>query len=699
MIRTRLRYKILLGALLLVFTVSVAITAVVSVLVTRQNKQAVHLSLDNALTVIRDSIAEHQASFAAAIQHMAAANKLGDDVKFLGEFADSDLSLTGNSYANIGKAITNAGLVDGLFSVRVYGQDGNLVCFFEKAEDQNRIMGFLHQGTFHSRRFKEGDDYEQIKLTQAPSMAGVSPQFDAPIPTAAGGGFSVAGGHVSLETLVPVYANVYNRETEQTEPKQFGFVRAVEQLEAGFVAQMGRITGMKMNLFVGDRFSAGNFSTYETVDLTQVPERADGAWDLKNQSFFFSDVGLDGSRYFQGLLPIYAGQNRVGGLLILQSDAVVKANTRQMMTMISLVALVCVILVIPLAWLAAARVVNPLVVIVDKLKDIAEGEGDLTTRLEVTSKDEIGQVAGWFNSFIDKIHELIREVAENANRLNRSSSTLEALSRTMADGASKTSERANSVSAASEEMSTSMNTVAGAMEQASGNMATVSGATGEMTQTITEISKNTVDAREITQEVVEKTRTASEQIGELGGAADEIGQVVDVITDISSQVNLLALNATIEAARAGEAGKGFAVVANEIKDLAGQTAGASNQIKEKVANIRASTGRTVEQIDDVSQVVNKVNEIVLIIASAVEEQSATTQSMAENIGQVSEGIEDVNTNISQSSAVSAEIARDISGVTQAATEMTQNSGTVDVRSKELSDLAEKLMTLVKKFKI
>ncbi len=697
----RLRYKILLGALLLVLTVSVAITMVVSVLVIQQNKDSVHSSLAKSLSVIQDLVAERQLAFAGAIQHMGAANKLGADVKFLMEFADSDLSMTGNSYANIGKAITNTGMVEGLRNVRVYSQEGDLVCFFEKTGEGKFLMGFLHRGSFHYRLFQQGDVYDQIKMIQSPSVREVSlpSTFAGPAPGDVTSGFTIAGGQISLETLVPVHANVYSRELEKSVPRQFGFVRAVMPLDQKFVDRMGRITGMQMNFFAGEDFAAGHVNQYEKADLKKIPETTEPGWQIQNQSLYFSEVTLDDTLYYQALLPFYENADRIGSLAVLQSDAIVKANARQMITMISLVALACVLLVIPVAWIASARVVNPLIRIVEKLKDIAEGEGDLTTRLEVTSKDEVGQVAQWFNTFINKIHALIQDVAVNAKTLNQNSTTLKELSETMAAGAEQTSDRANSVSAASEEMSVSMTSVAAAMAQSSASMATISDATGEMTQTITEISKNTTQARQITDQVVEKTRHASDRIGELGTAADEIGQVVETITDISGQVNLLALNATIEAARAGEAGKGFAVVANEIKGLASQTANASHDIKEKVINIRNSTQKTVAQIDEVSEVVNKVNEIVLIIATAVEEQSTTTRSMADNILQISEGVERINTNISQSNSVSAEIAQDITSVTEAAGEMSKNSTSVDTRSRELSDLAQTLMTLVKKFKI
>lgn len=701
MIQTRLRYKILLGVLLLVLTVSIAITAVVSVIVTRQNKGSVHVSLEKSLAVVRDSLAENQAAFFETVLYMTTAYKLGDDVKFLIEYKTGQLSLTRNSYENITKAITNNAIAEKLYSTRVYSNEGDLLCFFEKKTDTDLVMGFLNGGTFHYRSVKEGQPYDQVKPLESPSIDGLTMAvtYDGTIPDKGFTGFAISGDHLSLKTIIPLYANVYNKETNQIEPVQFGFAVAIEQLGKDFIARMGKITGMGMNLFVKDALSAGEFSNYKKVDLTAVVKNQTDNWDIQTQQFYFSDIFLGQERYFQAMLPVYAGADPLGGILILESDVSVKANTRQMVVMISLVALVCVILVIPLAWMAAGRVVNPLSRIVEKLKDIAEGEGDLTTRLEVTSRDETGQVAQWFNAFIDKIHTLITDVARNADTLNNSSTILAQISRVMSDGAEQTASRSNSVSAASEEMSVSMASVAAAMDDASNNMGRVSAATEEMTKTIQEISKNTLTAKQITGEVVEETRGALDQIEELGKFAEEIGLVVETIADISDQVNLLALNATIEAARAGEAGKGFAVVANEIKVLAHQTADATREIKEKVGNIRTSTTKTVDQVSTVSKVVSQVSEIVVIIAAAVEEQSATTQNMFDSIAQVTQGIDKINDNISQSSSVSAEIAKDITGVTQAAGEMTQSGLSVDTRSKELSDLSETLMTLVKKFKV
>ncbi len=343
-------------------------------------------------------------------------------------------------------------------------------------------------------------------------------------------------------------------------------------------------------------------------------------------------------------------------------------------------------------------IVKPIRTIIAMLKDIAEGEGDLTKRIVDNSGDETEEMASWFNQFVEKVQNIIKDVAKNAGTLYSSSQSLTGISRQMATNAAHTSDTANSVAAASEEMSANMHSVAAAMEEASTNVSMVAAATEEMSSTINEIAENTEKARDITASAVTKTNSASSQVGELGRAAREIGNVVETITEISSQVDLLALNATIEAARAGDAGKGFAVVAGEIKELARQTAEASGEIKKRVEGIQTNTTGTVNEINDVSEVVNEINAIVATIASAVEEQSATTREIVSNVSQASVGLSEVNENVAQSSQVSSEIARDISDVTTASNDISNSCSEVNTSSEQLAGLAEKLNQMVNKFK-
>jgi methyl-accepting chemotaxis protein len=364
-----------------------------------------------------------------------------------------------------------------------------------------------------------------------------------------------------------------------------------------------------------------------------------------------------------------------------------------------IVVLIVAFVAIAIIYVLTSTVVRPINQVVAGLKDVAEGEGDLTKRINVSSQDEVGELAFWFNTFIGKIQQIISDVTKNAANLSVSARELADISNHLSDGADQTSGKALTVSSASEEMSVSISSVAGIMEETANNLAVVASGAEEMTATISEIAHNTEKGRQIAEEAVSQTSHASEQIEQLGNAAQQIGKVVETITEISEQVNLLALNATIEAARAGDAGKGFAVVANEIKDLAKQTATASGEIKQQVVGIQSSTQGTVAEIVSIATVVAKVSEIVTTIATAVEEQSVTTRDIAGNVAKASEGVSEVNRSISESAETSNTITADIADVTQASGEISNSSSQVNSSSNQLSELAETLNAMVGQFKV
>jgi methyl-accepting chemotaxis protein len=350
------------------------------------------------------------------------------------------------------------------------------------------------------------------------------------------------------------------------------------------------------------------------------------------------------------------------------------------------------------AFIAIRSVLVPIRRVATGLKEIAEGEGDLTIRLDLDSKDEVGMLAHWFNLFIENMDRLVKDIAANADQLGSSSGSLIKIADNMADGAGQMSEQSNNVAAATEEMSTNMTSVASASQEAAANMDSVSCAADEMTGCIEAIANMAESAMEISKRAVSRAGATTSQVDDLGNAASDISKVTETITEISEQTNLLALNATIEAARAGEAGKGFAVVANEIKELAKQTADATSDIRLKIEGIQSSTEKTVTEIEQITKVIDDVNEIVMKISGDISEQFNVTRGIAENVVEASNGIQVVNHNVAQSSSAASSIAEDINRVSSESGQMLDSSSTIRQSARDLLSMSEQLNGLVSRFK-
>ncbi len=376
----------------------------------------------------------------------------------------------------------------------------------------------------------------------------------------------------------------------------------------------------------------------------------------------------------------------------------IHAVLNQQKIFMALTVAIMILIVGALMTFLASRIARPIRQADAFFRDISEGEGDLTGRLQVKSNDELGDMARSFNTFADKLQGMIGYIADESVAINSSSRALSTISSGLSSVAEDTLNQSTTAASAVEEMSANMHLVATSMENAAANVNAVASAIEEMTSTINEIAETSEKARTVTDNAVAQSANASVRVDELGTAAREITKVLETISEISQQVDLLALNATIEAARAGDAGKGFAVVASEIKDLAKQTAQATDQIKERIESIQKSTKATVAVIGDIGKVVGENSEIVNTIATAVEEQSVTAREISQNVAQISMAIQEVNSNVAESASVSQMVAQQIAGISNSSKDMNDNARQVDANSSSLDSMAQSLEKLVSSYK-
>lgn len=291
--------------------------------------------------------------------------------------------------------------------------------------------------------------------------------------------------------------------------------------------------------------------------------------------------------------------------------------------------------------------------------------------MEISGRDELAELGDALNHMKQSLHDVIQSIANTSTQVACSSEELSASSQQISASTVETSAQANVVSQATGKVSQNLQSVAIGAEQ--------------MTTTIQSIASNAHEAATIAIRAVETAHTATLAIGKLGQSSREIGDVIKLITSIAQQTKLLALNATIEAARAGEAGKGFAVVASEVKELARQTAKATEDISPRIAAIQNDTSHAVEAIGTISAIINQVNEISGTIATAVEEQSATTNEMMRNVADAAKA--------------STEITQNIAGVAEAAQETSSGAQESQKAANHLAEMAARLHQLVEQFKI
>lgn len=444
--------------------------------------------------------------------------------------------------------------------------------------------------------------------------------------------------------------------------------------------------------------------------------------------------------HLQEVRKIMTEINAEYGLLTesLQNSSQATQNT---VTTLTLILIASVIFVALMAGFYLNRnAIQPIQRITAMLKDISEGEGDLTARLKTQSQDEVGRMAYYFNQFVEKIQHTVRDIHDTTATLKKASTNVGEVAEVMASNSEELNLKMEAVSTAVEEITVSIGGTAIASDEVRASLGVVSAAIEEMNATlrnmataseqssagaqsvsvlVNEISAKIHNSSQSTDEVSSavnsvvtaikeinlslndvsqscersiqitanaeiKAQETNQTISQLDRLSAEIGKIINVINDIADQTNMLALNAAIEAAGAGEAGKGFAVVANEVKELAKQTGEATGEIRQQIENMQKSMGQAVSSVKEITDVINEITEITNSIAAAVTEQSATTGDISEAAISASQEVDAVNREMAVVAANAEDVARSVSEISGGVNELARSASEISDASNEVA---------------
>jgi methyl-accepting chemotaxis protein len=440
-------------------------------------------------------------------------------------------------------------------------------------------------------------------------------------------------------------------------------------------------------------------------------------------------AGNDGSEFTEEFFEVYGAIISEGdrmGTIFLQSDLAELDSRLGMYKKITATVLgVCLAFSFLFAVLIGRTIIGPINGVVNMIRDVAEGEGDLTRRLEITSRDEVGELARWFNTFVEQIHGIITEVASVAQRLNTgedSATTLATAASSLATSSTEIQREAASLAGIGSELSTQVTTVASAAKQSSANVNIVASASEEMSQNLATVAGNASEATTAVDSVAQSITKMSEVLGSmseksakatttagdaanvarqtdetitvLGRSAADIGKVIDVISQIAGQTNLLALNATIEAASAGDAGRGFAVVAGEVKELARQTSSATESIGQKIGEMQANTDRSVSAIAEIVSIINGISESSIEISNEMTTQLNTANDIGEAMRTASESVQLISNNVKETSTGATEVARNAEELAIGTGEISRTMASAADGTHRLSEGADEVSRLI-----
>ena len=584
---------------------------------------------------------------------------------------DSKLSDMMNKYVDTYDIYYLTLLVDPqgkLISVNTKDQDGKSLktaSLYEKNYSEAPWFKALKEGKFTSSQANSSDDNkgssgtyiedvhidEDVKLT-SPSSSGMTMGFSAPVYNDKGEIIAYWSNRAKFSIVEEIYESTYQSlKSSGYKSTELTLVNGKGQVILDFDPESSGSEKVKHNL---EKVIFKLNLAEKGVESAQKVIKGEAG----NLYSFHARKKIDQAAGFTPLTGAlgYPGMNW-GVLVRVAKEEATKTLTGLRNTLKTTFILSIIIIAI-IAYLIAKSIISPIKNMSGLMKEISEGDGDLTSRLPTLSKDEVGELSSNFNTFVEKVQAIIKETQSGSNELSTHAESIAATSTQLSANTDEMKSQTNTVAAAVEELNVNMSEVTSqaktmyeetaeskksseqinksmqdvnqSLDTAKENLHAISSASKQMISVITEISSNTERSKVTSETAVNVVDNATEKVESLKDSTTEIVEIIQTINDISEQTKTLALNATIEAARAGEAGKGFAVVASEVKNLAKDTFDATIDISTRIQKMKDATDSTVNEISSIKEVISEINNMISNIAAAIEEQSIAIQDNSNN---------------------------------------------------------------------
>jgi signal transduction histidine kinase len=432
-----LKNKIIIGVPVIFIVVMLVVMVIVSVILSKQNRKAANTLIRNTFNIIRYTVSERQEKLLFDSRQMASIDNMGRKIKYVTEsrsyFKYDTLRPT---YIKIAGVIYSTSITANIWKASIYNSGGDLMAF-TVIEESGSTLGCIHNRETIETAFLKPDEEltRQLWTKQTSLPAGIEYNFGRAIPNREAIHFETIDNSLCMVAYTPVIGEEYNSTTEEMEQTQVGLVMTVQRLDTTFVEDISELSGTDVNIFTKGVLLSGTYADYKTFDLGGFADVEDG-WTITGQQVAFSEVDIAEGSYFKGVLPVYKNSRRIAAIVILYSKEMARANTTQIIKLLSLVYLVGIIFIVPITILVVVRgIINPITRIASMMREIAYKK-DFTKMLKIESQDEIGDLASSFNEMTDNlrrtttsIDNLNREIAQRKQAEQRQAQLLKELAK------------------------------------------------------------------------------------------------------------------------------------------------------------------------------------------------------------------------------------------------------------------------------